>query len=302
MVFKAVRFYGKIVYLVVKLALKFLSQHLQSIKHKYTWRESSSMRNVVVIGGSFSGIILAKRLARSLPTGYRVILIEKNSHFNYLFNFPRYSVVPGHEEKAFIPYDAIMKGAPPGIFKFAQDTATSFEAGKILLASGKEIPYDFLAVAIGTAQAPPANLAATEKTEGCMELRYFQSRIASAKSVAIVGGGAVGVQMAGDIKSVYPEKQVLLVHSGKQLLPRFGKKLHDYVVPVLTNMGIEVMLNQRPTGVSPTARSLQFKDGSIDEFDLVVFPLAGTLHGSPFTYNTLLDSVHRTAVAIDPVD
>lgn len=33
-----------------------------------------------MIGGSFSGVELAKRLIESVPTGYKVILVERNSH------------------------------------------------------------------------------------------------------------------------------------------------------------------------------------------------------------------------------
>lgn len=34
-----------------------------------------------------------------------------------------------------------------------------------------------------------------------------------AKNIAVIGGGAVGVELATDIKSYYPEKSVTLVHS-----------------------------------------------------------------------------------------
>jgi NADH dehydrogenase FAD-containing subunit len=50
---------------------------------------------IVIIGGSFTGVQLSKILVDSLPTGYRVLLIERNSHLNYSFNFPRYSVSKG---------------------------------------------------------------------------------------------------------------------------------------------------------------------------------------------------------------
>lgn len=38
--------------------------------------------------------------------------------------------------------------------------------------------------------------------------------IAKAGSIAIIGGGAVGVEMAGEVKAAYPGKTVTLVHSG----------------------------------------------------------------------------------------
>lgn len=40
------------------------------------------IRNIVVCGGSYGGMHCASHLAEHLPPGYRVILIERNSHFN----------------------------------------------------------------------------------------------------------------------------------------------------------------------------------------------------------------------------
>lgn len=275
MVPDTLRFYGTYFVVFARLAFVSLYQRLESFEHWYTWRETTSTRNVVVIGGSFSGVYLARRLANSLPTGYKVVLIEKNSHFNYLFNFPRYSVVTGHEHKAFIPFDSVTQGAPTGIFQRIQDVATQVRADEVILESGKTVGYDYLAVATGTAQTPPSNLAATGKAEGCKELRSYQGTIRTAQKIAIVGGGAVGVQMAGDIKSVYPEKRVVLIHSRDQLLQSFGSKLHEYVLPVLSRMGVEVLLNERPnlpdvTGMNVGPTAISFKSGCSEDFDLIV--------------------------------
>ncbi|SNX84216.1 uncharacterized protein MEPE_02924 [Melanopsichium pennsylvanicum] len=69
-------------------------------------------QNIVVLGGSYGGMHAATVLAQKLPSTHRVILIERNSHFNHLYVFPRFSVLPGHEHKAFIPYSSIFKDAP----------------------------------------------------------------------------------------------------------------------------------------------------------------------------------------------
>jgi len=58
-------------------------------------------------------------LAQKLPPTHRVILVDRNSHFNHLYVFPRFSVLPGHEQKAFIPYNSIFKGAPDRSAKLA---------------------------------------------------------------------------------------------------------------------------------------------------------------------------------------
>ncbi|EJU06475.1 FAD/NADP-binding domain-containing protein [Dacryopinax primogenitus] len=73
----------------------------------------SEWKNVIVLGGSYGGARATRMLAESLPKGYRLILVEKQSHFNHLYVFPRYTVVPHHEHKAFIPYPELNPPSPP---------------------------------------------------------------------------------------------------------------------------------------------------------------------------------------------
>jgi NADH dehydrogenase FAD-containing subunit len=49
-----------------------------------------------------------------LPSGYRVVVIEKHDHFQFTWALPRFSVVSGHERKAFIPYHGYLKSSPTG--------------------------------------------------------------------------------------------------------------------------------------------------------------------------------------------
>jgi hypothetical protein len=110
------RLFTRYLLLLLTYALKFLSQRLQSTLHQLTYRPLHSSQTDLVIRGSFTGVWLARRLTESLPSGYKVVLVEKNSHFNYPFNFPRYSVLWGHEQKAFIPYQALFEMALEEIF------------------------------------------------------------------------------------------------------------------------------------------------------------------------------------------
>ena len=152
-----------------------------------------------------------------------------------------------------------------------QDLATNIGDGEVELKSGGRVKFEYLAIATGTRQNPPAQVRSIEKEDGCMELKDMQGKIKEAKNIAIVGGGPVGVQLAGDIKTFYEDKRVVLIHSRNQLLPNFGKRLHEFVVSKLVEAGVTIVLDERPllpkeTGVV----SLQFKDGRSEQFDLVV--------------------------------
>jgi heterodisulfide reductase subunit A-like polyferredoxin len=82
------RLYRKYIFVLVRYGITRLYQRVQAVAHGWTYREVHPPKNVVILGGSFAGIQLAKGLTETLPTGYGVVLIEKNSHFNYVFNFP----------------------------------------------------------------------------------------------------------------------------------------------------------------------------------------------------------------------
>ncbi len=71
-----------------------MSQKIAARIHQYTYRAlpASETKNVVVVGGSFTGIALAKRLADTLPSGYRVVLIGIYPHPKVFASFIFFNV------------------------------------------------------------------------------------------------------------------------------------------------------------------------------------------------------------------
>jgi hypothetical protein len=186
----------------------------------------------------------------------------------------------GHEARAFIPYNATGKDCPPGVFQIVQGVVTSIEEDFVQLDTGERIPFSYLAIASGSSQPLPAKVASSNRTEACKELQSVQDAIKAAKTIAVIGGGAVGVGIATDIESYYPEKQVTIVHSRQQLLPHFGSSLHNYVIEKIAKMGIHLQLGERPHLPYEKRKSqglitdgtLSFSTGE-QHFDLIVLPL-----------------------------
>lgn len=266
------RLYAKGVAFLISHAIREQWHRLCAWCHRKTYTALPSAKRVIVIGGSFAGIRLAERLAETLPTGYRVSLIERRSRFNYSFVFPRFSVTPGREHLAFIPYDGMVeaKGAPPGIFDRITDSVVDIteDLDAVMTASGQRIEFSYLAIATGAAQLPPAQVTSFNHEEGCLELQAIQKCVRGASRIAVVGGGAVGIEIATDIKDYFPQKEVTLFHSRERLLPSFGRRLHEYVVGALKKMDIRLVLGQRPESVGKN--HLRLADGAIEDFDLIV--------------------------------
>ncbi|KAJ6547009.1 hypothetical protein B0H19DRAFT_953194 [Mycena capillaripes] len=268
-----------------------------ALRQRWTYKLTPDAKNVVVVGGSFAGIDLVKGLAATLPTGFKVLWVEKNSHFNYSYNFPRFSVVPGYEHTAFIPYDGIAKGAPAGLLTRVQDTVVGLTDTQVLLASGPKLDYEYLVIATGSSQPLPVQVSSTEFRPACRELQSVQEAIKDSQKIAVVGAGAVGVELATDIKGFYPEKDVTLVHSRNQLLNNFGKRLHEYVLPFIRDeLKIRVLLNERPQLPKDRAllkgKTLAFSDEHEESFDLVI-GCTGQRPNSSFVASFSPDSVSK---------
>ncbi|KAK0110501.1 hypothetical protein ONS96_002110 [Cadophora gregata f. sp. sojae] len=258
---------------ILAYALKLLSQRIQAVIHRHTYHSSPSPKHIVIIGGSFSGLYLAFLLAESLPSGYKVVLVEQNSHFNYTFNFPRYSAVQGREQNAFLPYAGLFAKIPNGVFEQVKGKAVGIRDGEVLLENGDVLEFEYLAIAAGVMQSPPAKLLSTEKAGACKELQILQKRIQESENIAIVGAGAVGVQLATDIKTFSPKKKVTVIHSRQWILSGFGQRLAQFVMKKLDDLGIEVVLGERPVLPKVTnwePMELEFKNGDKREFHLVI--------------------------------
>jgi apoptosis-inducing factor 2 len=70
--------------LVLQYYLKSVSTWCSALIHRWTYKSLDSAQNIVIIGGSFTGVQQARVLVDCVPTGYKVLLIERNSHFKYV--------------------------------------------------------------------------------------------------------------------------------------------------------------------------------------------------------------------------
>lgn len=252
-----------------KLAENFY-QYLHARLHRLTYKSVDSPKNVVVIGASFTGYHVAKLLANSLPTSYRVVVVEKSSHFQFTWVFPRFGVVGGDEHKAFIPYGGYLSGAPDGSYMWLQDAVVEVDERVVTLGGGKKIEYEYLVVATGCQADAPSRTNKEEKADGIDVLRGLQAKIKEANHLIVVGGGPAGVELATDAKGQYPEKTVTLIHSRKTLLHNFGDNLHAAAMKALNELGVRVILGERLVLGSEESGSIALSSGESVSYDLLV--------------------------------
>ncbi|KAJ5808992.1 hypothetical protein N7474_010261, partial [Penicillium riverlandense] len=248
---------------------------------------SNSLRNIIVVGGSFVGRTTAQELARVIPPTHRVLLAEPHSHFHHLFTFPRFAIVPGQEHKAFIPYSGIFSAVPnPAAHSVVQARVLSVKPQHVELdrewRGSKEIAFDYIVLATGTRLAQPAGMKADDKISSVDYLQQHQAKVQRSQSIMIVGGGAVGVQMAADLKEYYPDKEVTVVQSRPRLMPNFHHQLHELIKERFDELGVRLITGSRviipsegfPGNGGPF--QVQLTNGTTESTDFVILATGQT--------------------------
>ncbi|RDB27682.1 Apoptosis-inducing factor B [Hypsizygus marmoreus] len=207
----------------------------------------STKKNIVIVGGGSAGANAAKALSRTLDTSkYQLILINPLPYRIWLVATLRLVVSPQEELKKDItlPYDKVFVN---GNGKFVEGKVISFKAGKeggsVTLESGEEIDYHILVLSQGATWSGPPGFPQTDS--GVKEhISHLQSLFSKAKDIVLVGGGAVGLELAGELKDVYPDKKVTIVHGDKYLLnPSYPDKVRKSAEKSIRARGVEVILD-----------------------------------------------------------
>jgi len=201
-----------------------------------------SRKKVVILGGGYAGTTVAKALDKK----FDVTVVDRQNHMTQMLGILRAIADRKCAPLTLIPYDKLLQD---GVVVQAEITAISETQVTISTTpSGKSraLPFDFLVVATGANWAFPGKPSSPDALEALGELEECGNDVAKSTSVAIIGGGAVGLELACEIKFHHPQKKVTLIHSRQQLIgPGLSGKFHTKLADKLQRLGVEVLLNER---------------------------------------------------------
>ncbi|MFF3850341.1 NAD(P)/FAD-dependent oxidoreductase [Streptomyces sp. NPDC002328] len=173
--------------------------------------------DVVVIGGGYAGVRLAKRLDATA----RVTLVDRKEIFFHRVASLRAGVRPEWTVTPFIPYDRLLRDGRVVLGKAVRiDTVER----QVVLATGERLPYDVVVIATGADYPEPARFLGTTAEEAVKAFTAHQQKIAAAEHVLVVGGGPSGVELSAEIRLARPDARITLAHSGPALLDSAGSE------------------------------------------------------------------------------
>lgn len=193
---------------------------------------------VLIIGGGFAGVSVAQQLEKQ---GISTLLIDKKDYFEVTYAVLRDVASPqSNRGNARQYYKSILSGT------FVQGAVQELGQNSAVVDNGEIIHFDKVVIASGS-RYPSLPLAKSSNASSLYdretELTGYNNKLQSASSVLIIGGGVVGVELAGEIAYAMPDKQITLAHNNEALLNGFKLKAQQKALVQLENLGVKVEFN-----------------------------------------------------------
>ena len=233
----------------------------------------SSFPRVIIIGGGFGGISLAKKLHKK---EFQVVLLDKHNY--HTFQPLLYQVSTGGLEPDSIAYPIrkVIHDFPNTYFRLAKVEAVDTDANLVKTNIG-ELKYDYLVVATGSTtnffgnKTIESNSMSMKSIPESLNLRSlilenFEQALLTddlhereaLMNFVIVGGGPTGVELAGALAEIkkgilpkdYPDldtrrAQINLVQGGDRILPAMSEIASKKAEQFLEGLGVNVWKNTR---------------------------------------------------------
>ena len=223
-----------------------------------------SRKRIVIIGGGVAGQTVSKGLGKG-NADLEIILVEPREYFEVPFAELRALTDPAGFGKTI---RKSYKEMLPGV-KIIHDKAIAIEKNSVSLAGGPTVPFDYLVLATGSSSRNWPFLKGSETgiTERQKAFENEGAKLKTAGSIMIVGGGPIGVELAGEISSKWPEKELHLVQGADRLLDKLSEKMSVRSQKSLETMGVKVT-----TGIRLSQEGKDWKDqnGKSYKADLVI--------------------------------
>jgi len=228
---------------------------------------------VVIVGGGFAGLELAKAL-RDTPV--QVVLIDKQNYHTFQPLLYQIATASLEADSIVSPFRKILGKQDNFYFRLAEVLAVDTTAQVVETTIGK-LRYDYLVLATGATsnffgdQKMQRNAFTLKTVEDAIELRNTvlynfeqalqlgdEEQLNSLLDFVIVGGGPTGVELAGALSELrqhifpndyreldFKEMDIHLIQSGPVLLKGMSANASQHALESLREFGVQVWLDCR---------------------------------------------------------
>jgi apoptosis-inducing factor 2 len=199
-------------------------------------QENVMARTVAVVGGGYGGTLVAEALDETAD----VILIDPRDAFVNVAASLRALTQPSWAPNAFFPYDTLLRRG-----RHVRERAVSVDGNGVALSDGRRIEADYIVLATGSSYSYPARPHSIDASaaEALSDLRATHEELQRADSVLILGAGPVGLELSGEIREVWPDKQVTIVDRNAEVLPKYLQDVRDELHRQIEALGIDLRLD-----------------------------------------------------------
>lgn len=167
------------------------------------------MARVAVIGGGYGGVTVAKGLDPLAD----VILIEQKDQFVHHAAALRAAVDTVWEHAIFMPYTNLLSHG-----QVVRGTVSAVHGTTVHVFGHDPIEADYVVFATGSTYPFPAKYSSYRSSVAKARLEQLHENLSRARSVMIVGGGTVGIELTGELANAFPGLDITIVEASDQIL------------------------------------------------------------------------------------
>ena len=188
------------------------------------------MKKLIVTGGGFA----VAKISRRLENYFEVTLIDEKEYFEFTPGILRSITNPKHLKKIQINHKDYLKKS-----KFVLGKVSKIWEDYIFV-NKEGIKYDYLVICSGSRYESPIKDRDIVIASRGRNLAKYTNKLSKAKNIIIIGGGLVGIELAGEILSRYNNKNIRIIHSNERIIYRNNIKSCIYAERFLkkNNVGI----------------------------------------------------------------
>ncbi|TLS75090.1 FAD-dependent oxidoreductase [Mariprofundus erugo] len=218
--------------------------------------EEQLIDGVIIYGGGIAGGILAKRLSRNI----KVTLIDPLDYFEVPMAVPRAFVEPNMAKQSVMPFQAVM---PEVEHLRARLVELNPQGGVVEASDGQQILIQSQLAVLATGSRFANELMRAPQGDAIERYAFYQKfhdRLTTAQRILIIGGGPIGIEVAGELTETWPEKSVTIIERGPRILGGTSHALADYAAAELKSRGVVILTGEQVEGAEAAVANV-FADG-----------------------------------------